>query len=179
MIPLLILGLLIQNPGAHGYELLSLMEKRHYKYIVNFTKGSFYYNLQQLEEKGWIEQIQQKPSTGGREIRNFKITESGMAEFEELMVKYGTKSEYVNLQCYGALLFADEYDKKKLQELIQSQIDQTKTRIALLDEYLSDTQELPGTINYYRRMNENSRSHHLVNLAWFEQLRAEIEGHNA
>ncbi|MFC9707688.1 PadR family transcriptional regulator [Paenibacillus sp. JNUCC31] len=179
MIPLLILGLLIQNPGAHGYELLSLMEKRHYKYIVNFTKGSFYYNLQQLEEKGWIEQIQQNPLTGGREIRNFKITESGMAEFEELMVKYGTKSEYVNLQFYGALLFADEYDKNKLQELIQSQIDQTKTRIALLDEYLSDTQELPGAINYYRRMNENSRSHHLVNLAWFEQLRADIEGHNA
>ncbi|MNK82069.1 Transcriptional regulator PadR-like family protein [compost metagenome] len=176
MIPLLILGLLIQNPGAHGYELLALMEKRHYKYIVNFTKGSFYYNLQQLEEKGWIEQIQQKSSTSGREIRNFQITESGRVEFDKLMVKYGTKSEYVNLQFYGALLFADEYDNKKLLELIQSQIDQTKTRIALLNEYLSNTQELPGTIDYYRRMNENSRSHHLINLEWFEQLKAEIEG---
>jgi DNA-binding PadR family transcriptional regulator len=177
LIPLLILGLLIQNPGAHGYELLALMEKRHYKYIVNFTKGSFYYNLQQLEEKGWIEQIQQNPSsTTGREIRNFKITGSGMAEFEKLMVKYGTKSEYVNLQFYGALLFANEYDKNKLLELIQSQIDQTKARIALLDEYLSNTQKLPGTIDYYRRMNENSRSHHIVNLEWFEQLKAEIAG---
>ncbi|MEF3351806.1 helix-turn-helix transcriptional regulator [Paenibacillus sp. GYB006] len=176
MIPLLILGLLIQNPGAHGYELLALMEKRHYKYIVNFTKGSFYYNLQQLEEKGWIEQIQQKPSTSGHETRNFKITKSGMAEFEKLMVKYGTKSEYVNLQFYGALLFADEYDKNKLLELVQSQIDQTKARIALLDEYLLSTPELPGTINYFRRMNENSRSHHLVNLEWFEQLKADIEG---
>lgn len=177
MIPLLILGLLIQNPGAHGYELLALMEKRHYKYIVNFTKGSFYYNLQQLEEKGWIEQIQQNPSsTTGREIRNFKITGSGMAEFEKLMVKYGTKSEYVNLQFYGALLFANEYDKNKLLELIQSQIDQTKARIALLDEYLSNTQKLPGTIDYYRRMNENSRSHHIVNLEWFEQLKAEVAG---
>ncbi|QSF42831.1 PadR family transcriptional regulator [Paenibacillus tianjinensis] len=176
MIPLLILGLLIQTPGAHGYELLALMEKRHYKYIVNFTKGSFYYNLQQLEEKGWIEQIQKKPPTLGREIRNYKITGSGMAEFEKLMVKYGTKSEYVNLQFYGALLFADQYDKSKLLELIQSQIDQTKTRIALLDEYLSNTQELPGTIDYYRRMNENSRSHHLINLEWFEQLKTELAG---
>lgn len=101
MIPLLILGLLIQNPGAHGYELLALMERRHYKYIVNFTKGSFYYNLQQLEEKCLIEQIQQKPSTSGREIRNFKVTDSGRAEFEKLMIKYGTKSEYVNLQFMG------------------------------------------------------------------------------
>lgn len=176
MIPLLILGLLIQNPGAHGYELLALMEKRHYKYIVNFTKGSFYYNLQQLEEKGCIEQIQLKPSTSVREIRNFRITGSGMAEFEELMIKYGTKSEYVNLQFYGALLFADEYDKNKLLELIQSQIDQTKTRISLLDEYLSNTQEHPGTIDYYRRMNENSLSHHLVNLEWFKQLKGELKG---
>lgn len=111
MIPLLILGLLIQNPGAHGYELLALMEKRHYKYIVNFTKGSFYYNLQQLEEKCFIEQIEQKPSTSGREIRNYKVTDSGRAEFEKLMIKYGAKSEYVNLQFYGALLFADEFDK--------------------------------------------------------------------
>ncbi|OBR63184.1 DNA-binding protein [Paenibacillus oryzae] len=177
MIPLLILGLLIQNPGAHGYELLALMEKRHYKYIVNFTKGSFYYNLQQLEEKGWIEQIQQNSAAAsGRETRNFKITGSGIAEFEKLMVKYGTKSEYVNLQFYGALLFADEYDKNKLLKLIQSQIDQTKTRIALLDEYLSNTKQIPGAIDYYRRMNQNSRSHHLVNLEWFEQLKAEIEG---
>ncbi|MCK8487541.1 PadR family transcriptional regulator [Paenibacillus sp. MBLB2552] len=176
MIPLLILGLLIQNPGAHGYELLAFMEQRHYKYIVNFTKGSFYYNLQQLEEKGWIEQIQQESSSSGRETRNFKITETGRVEFEKLMVKYSTQSEYVNLQFYGALLFADEYDKSKLLELIQSQIDQTKSRIALLDEYLSNTQEVPGKIDYYRRMNENSRSHHLVNLAWFEQLKAEIEG---
>ncbi|CUB22633.1 PadR family transcriptional regulator [Bacillus amyloliquefaciens] len=175
MIPLLILGLLIQNPGAHGYELLALMEKRHYKYIVNFTKGSFYYNLQQLEEKCLIEQIQQKPSTSGREIRNFNVTDSGRAEFEKLMIKYGTKSEYVNLPFYGALLFADEFDKNKLLDLIQSQIDQTKTRIELLDEYLSITQEIPGTINYFRRMNENSRSHHLVNLEWFEKLKAEIE----
>ncbi|EJV45297.1 hypothetical protein HMPREF1345_02191 [Enterococcus faecium TX1337RF] len=49
MIPLLILGLLKQKPGSYGYELLALMEERHYKYIVNYTKGSFYYNLQQLE----------------------------------------------------------------------------------------------------------------------------------
>ena len=164
MIPLLILGLLIQNPGAHGYELLSLMEKKHYKYIVNFTKGSFYYNLQQLEEKGLIEQTHQISSNNGREIHTFKITSLGRA-----------KSEYVNLQFYGALLFADEFDKNKLLELIQSQINQTEARIALLDEYLAITKELPGKIDYFRRMNENSRSHHLVNLKWFKELKAAIE----
>ncbi|MGE7779742.1 PadR family transcriptional regulator [Peribacillus sp. NPDC097264] len=179
MIPLLILGLLIQNPGAHGYELLTLMEKRHYKYIVNFTKGSFYYNLQQLEEKGLIEQVHQTILSNGREIHRFTITNSGMEEFEKLMVKFGTKSEYVNLQCYVALLFADDFDKYKLLKLIQAQIDQTEARIALLDDYLAITKEFPGKIDYFRRMNENSRSHHQVNLKWFKELKEEIEEPNA
>ncbi len=174
MIPLLILGLLIQNPGAHGYELLSLMEKRHYKYIVNFTKGSFYYNLQQLEEKGLIGQTHRIRPNNGREIHTFKITSLGIDEFEKLMAKYGTKSEYVKLPFYGALLFANEFDKSKLLELIQSQIDQTEARLTLLDEYLATTKELPGKIDYFRRMNENSRSHHLVNLKWFKELKADL-----
>ncbi|WP_273852654.1 PadR family transcriptional regulator [Guptibacillus spartinae] len=174
MIPLLILGLLIQNPGAHGYELLSLMEKRHYKYIVNFTKGSFYYNLQQLEEKGLIEQTHRIRPNSGRDIHTFKITSLGIDEFELLMTKYGTKSEYVKLPFYGALLFANEFDKSKLLELIQSQIDQTEARLALLDEYLATTKELPDKIDYFRRMNENSRSHHLVNLKWFKELKADL-----
>lgn len=57
MIPLLILGLIKQNQGSYGYELLSLMEERHYRYIVNFTKGSFYYNLQKLEEKNILKEL--------------------------------------------------------------------------------------------------------------------------
>lgn len=175
MIPLLILGLLIQNPGAHGYELLSLMEKRHYQYIVNFTKGSFYYNLQQLEEKGLIEQTHEIRPNNSREIHTFKITSSGLEEFDKLMTKYGTKSEYVKLPIYGTLLFADVFDNNKLLECIQSQIEQTEARISLLDEYLSNHQELPGKIDYFRRMNENSRSHHLVNLKWFKELKADIE----
>lgn len=175
MIPLLILGLLIQNPGAHGYELLSLMEKRHYKYIVNFTKGSFYYNLQQLQEKGFIEETHPVRPNKGRDIHTFKITPLGIEEFEKLMTKYGTKSEYVNLPVYGALLFADVFNKNKLVDFIQSQIDQTETRIALLDDYLATIEETPGKIDYFGRMNDNSRSHHLVNLKWFKELKADIE----
>lgn len=95
MIILLILGLLKQNPGAHGYELLSLMEEKHYKYIVNFTKGSFYYNLGQLVEKKYIVKVDQRDNT--RETHNYNITELGEKEFEKLMFKYGSKTDYINL----------------------------------------------------------------------------------
>ena len=165
MIPLLILGLLKQNPGSYGYELLSLMEERHYKYIVNFTKGSFYYNLQQLEEKKYIKRIEKLDNS--RDTQNYIITELGDKEFERLMQKYGAKTEYVNLSFYGALLFADEYRSEELKKLIETQIEQTKERIFLLEKSLENNDSIP---NYFRQMMENSVSHHLVNIKWFEGL---------
>jgi DNA-binding PadR family transcriptional regulator len=165
MIPLLILGLLMQNPEANGYELLALMEERHYKYIVNFTKGSFYYNLQQLEEKELIKRVIH--SEQSRESNHYIITELGEAEFQKLMFQYGTKTEYVNLSFYSALLFTKEYKSDNLAKLINIQIQQTEAKILLLKDALEGEQQLPL---YFRKMLENSRSHHLVNLEWFESL---------
>lgn len=165
MIPLLILGLLKQNQGSYGYELLSLMEERHYKYIVNFTKGSFYYNLQKLEEKKCIKRVDQSDNT--RETHNYIITELGNKEFEKLMYKYGSKTEYVNLSFYSAMLFADEYERDELKNLIEIQIEQTNKKIFLLEKSLEDNNTIP---TYFRKMMENSRSHHLVNVRWFKEL---------
>lgn len=173
MIPLLILGLLKQNPGSYGYELLALMEERHYRYIVNFTKGSFYYNLQQLEEKGYIKKVDQLDNT--REKRNYIITELGDKEFEKLMYKYGSKTEYVNLSFYAAMLFANEYKSEELKKLIEIQIEQTKKKISLLEQALHHNETIPA---YFKKMLENSRSHHLVNIQWFEGLLKDIENEN-
>ena len=165
MIPLLILGLIKQNPGSYGYELLSLMEERHYKYIVNFTKGSFYYNLQKLEEKKYIKRVDKLDNV--RETHNYVITELGDKEFERLMYKYGSKTEYINLSFYGAMLFADEYKTEELKKLIETQIEQTKERIFLLEKSIKED----NTVSiYFKKMMENSLSHHLVNVQWFEDL---------
>lgn len=175
MIPLLILGLLKQNPNSYGYELLALMEKKHYKYIVNFTKGSFYYNLQQLEEKNFLKKIETKQSKNSRETHNYIITELGNQEFEKLMCKYGSKTDYVNLSFYSALLFANEYKKEKLIELLETQIKQTQVRISLLDESIENDKT---NLHYFKRMLENSRSHHIVNIEWFEKLLNDIKNKN-
>ncbi|MFL8673752.1 PadR family transcriptional regulator [Clostridioides sp. GD02404] len=172
MIPLLILGLLKQNPNSYGYELLALMEKKHYKYIVNFTKGSFYYNLQQLEEKKFIEKVENKQSNKSRETHNYIITELGCQEFEKLMYKYGSKTEYINLSFYAALLFANDYKNEKLIELLETQIKQTQVRISLLNESIENNKT---NSHYFNRMLENSRSHHLVNIEWFEKLLNDIK----
>ena len=146
------------------------MEERHYKYIVNFTKGSFYYNLQQLEEKKYIKKIDQLDNT--RETHNYIITELGDKEFEKLMYKYGSKTDYINLSFYAAMLFADEYNSEELEKLIGIQIEQTKKKISLLEDSLSNNNTIP---TYFRKMLENSLSHHLVNEKWFQGLLKDIE----
>ncbi|MBL4931595.1 PadR family transcriptional regulator [Clostridium paridis] len=173
MIPLLILGLLKQNPGSYGYELLALMEERHYKYIVNFTKGSFYYNLQQLEEKQLIKRVDQLDNS--RETRNYVITELGDKEFEKLMYKYGSKTDYINLSFYAAMLFANEYKREEITKLIETQIEQTKKKISLLEQSIKHNDTVP---TYFRKMLENSLSHHIVNVEWFEELLKDIRNEN-
>ncbi|MBU3130391.1 PadR family transcriptional regulator [Clostridium tagluense] len=173
MIPLLILGLLKQNPGSYGYELLALMEERHYKYIVNFTKGSFYYNLQQLEEKQHIEKIDKLENI--RDTHNYIITELGDKEFQKLMYKYGSKTEYINLSFYAAMLFTNEYKSEELTKLIEIQIEQTKKKIFLLEQSL---EHYETNLSYFRKMLENSLSHHLVNVQWFEGLLKDIRNEN-
>ena len=169
MISLLILGLLMQNPGSHGYELLTQMKEKHYKYIVNFTKGSFYYNLQQLEEKNLIKQVFQLEKN--QESRHYVITELGKAEFQKLMYEYGTKTEYVNLSFYAALLFAKEYKRDNMVKLIKIQIEQTEAKILLLNAALEVKNQLSPN---FRRMLENSVSHHMVNLEWFTSLLKDV-----
>ncbi|MBU3100620.1 MULTISPECIES: PadR family transcriptional regulator [Clostridium] len=170
MIPLLILGLLKENSGSYGYELLALMEERHYTYIVNFTKGSFYYNLQQLEEKKYIKKIEQLENT--RETRNYIITDLGDKEFEKLMYKYGSKTDYINLSFYAAMLFVNEYKSEESTKLIEIQIEQTKKKISLLEESLEHCETMP---TYFKKMLENSLSHHTVNVQWFEGLLEDIK----
>ncbi|SET84960.1 PadR family transcriptional regulator [Lacrimispora sphenoides] len=171
MIPLLILGLLKQNPGSYGYELLALMKKNHYKYIVNFTKGSFYYNLQQLEEKQLIKQVDVDKNDRTRETYNYIITELGNKEFEKLMYQYGSKTEYVNLSFYTTMLFANEYKTEDFIQLLNMQIMQTREKITLLEKSLEQDDRNPA---YFNHMLNNSLAHHLVNVEWFEGLLNEI-----
>ncbi|CAH0121965.1 hypothetical protein PAE9249_04501 [Paenibacillus sp. CECT 9249] len=163
MIPLLILGLLKEKPGSYGYELLAIMNERNYEFVVNYTKGSFYYNIQQLEEKGLIERISEARNSESREKNKYILTELGITEFNRLMTKYGTKTDYVNLSFYGAMLFEDEFDKEKMRDLILVQIKQTEKKISLIEDALANRSTLTKS---FVRMLENSISHHKVNVNW-------------
>ena len=91
------------------------------------------------------------------------------------MYKYGSKTEYINLSFYAAMLFANEYKSEELTKLIEIQIEQTKKKISLLEQSLQHNEIIP---TYFKKMLENSRSHHLVNVEWFEGLLKDIRNEN-
>ena len=91
------------------------------------------------------------------------------------MYKYGCKTEYINLSFYAAMLFANEYKSEELTKLIEIQIEQTKKKISLLEQSLQHNETIP---TYFKKMLENSRSHHLVNIEWFEGLLKDIRNEN-
>ncbi|MFV0559202.1 MAG: PadR family transcriptional regulator [Enterococcus sp.] len=170
MIPLLILGLIKETPGTHGYEMLLRMKERNYKYVVNYTKGSFYYNLQQLEEKKYIQRIDSEFDM--KEKKCYQLTQAGEEEFHRLMVQTGSKTDYVNLSFYAALLFEKEYDAKEMKKLIQIQINQTKIKMDLLKQTLATRETLQEN---FAKMLENSYAHHQVNLQWYTDLLESLE----
>ena len=88
------------------------------------------------------------------------------------MYQYGAKTEYVNLSFYTALLFAKEYKSDNMVKLVRIQIEQTEVKILLLKDSLNGEHQLPI---YFRKMLENSVSHHLVNLEWFTSLLKDLD----
>ena len=69
------------------------------------------------------------------------------------------------------MLFANEYKSEDLIKLIEIQMEQTKQKIFLLEQSLQYNETIP---TYFKKMLENSLSHHLVNVQWFEELLKDI-----
>lgn len=140
MIPLLILGLLKEKPASYGYELLSDMEANYFQYFVKFTKGSFYYNLQQLGDK----------------------------EFERRFVQYGSKNEPITFPFYTPMLFVDQVSTEEMEQLLKKQIQQTQEKIHLIELALTSPDQLRP--NFVKMMENSKRHHEVNLEWFQEQL---------
>lgn len=166
VIPLLILGLLKEKPQSYGYELLVEMKKNYFQYFVRFTQGSFYYNIQQLEEKGLIQKVMMEEEQNEKEKNRYVLTPAGEEEFERLFKKYGNKNEPITFPFYTPMLFVDQVDSEEKEQLLTSQIQQTQEKIRLIDLALEEPNELRQN---FSEMLKNSKRHHEVNLVWFQE----------
>ena len=169
MIQFLILGLLKKKPGAYGYELLADMENNYFEFFLNFTKGSFYYNLQHLAEKQLIEKIVDDASDK-REKNRYVLTAGGEAAFEKQFAHYGGQNKPITFPFYTPLLFTDQVEPTQMRELLQSQIAQTKEKIQAIEAALNTATNLQPM---FIKMMANSKRHHEVDLEWLQEQLAE------
>ncbi|OJG46686.1 hypothetical protein RV04_GL001114 [Enterococcus hermanniensis] len=166
------MGLLKEKPESYGYELLAYMEANYFQYFVRFTKGSFYYNLQQLEEKSLLERINVSSEVIEKEKNRYVITEKGEQEFDRLFLKYGHKNDVITFSFYTPMLFAEEITSENMIDLLEVQIEQTKEKIRLIEDSLKN----PGNLRKpFIQMMENSKRHHQVNLQWFQEQLSEYQ----
>jgi len=164
MIPFLILGLLQERPGSYGYELLASLKQRHYDYVIHFTKGSFYYNLQQLATKGLLESL--PAATPTDKEQRYRVTPAGQAEFRRLFVKFGSVSDVTPLAFYGVWLFAP-LAPDLMPQILTTQIAITTEKIEATEAALAT----PGAlVPQYRTILQNTVAHQRLNLAWYREL---------
>lgn len=165
MIQFLILGLLKKKPGAYDYELLADMESHYYAFFVNFTKGSFYYNLQQLAEKALIEKVADDVPDK-REKNRYQLTAAGITAFEQQFAHYGRQNKPITFPFYTPLLFTDQVAPEQMDKLLKSQIEQTQAKIRAIDAALANPADLQPM---FIKMMTNSKRHHEVNLEWLQE----------
>lgn len=163
MIPFLILGLLQEQAGSYGYELLAFMHDRHFEYVIHFTKGSFYYHLQQLETQGLIAQL---PTPVGTKETRYRITTAGTASFRRRFVEIGGTNDLTTTSFYAALLFADQAPDL-MPTILDQQITATQHKLALTTQALHDQPALP---NHFSEILANTLERHRLNLTWYQQL---------
>lgn len=172
MIPLLILGLLKEKPESYGYELLADMQANYFQYFVRFTKGSFYYNMQQLEEKSMIRKVPTNGLPSEKEKNRYVLTDLGEKEFERLFMKYGSQNDPIIFPFYTPMLFVDQAGSDEMKQLLVKQIQQTQEKIRLIELALQSPEQLRPN---FVKMMENSKRHHEVNLIWFKEQLTEYE----
>ncbi|NPV90987.1 MAG: PadR family transcriptional regulator [Firmicutes bacterium] len=161
-VKLIILGLLM-NGDKHPYEMQHFFNERRMDKLMKFYKGSLYYTVDQLREKGLIEVVEVVREEKRPDRTIYTITEAGRREFQELLLEQFSKEEQFYDPLYPAVIFARYGDQEKIQEVVDQKISATGEKI----KYLEDMFE--------KRRGAISRPAHYIYLSLIEYASTELK----
>src|SRR5215469_13361531 len=98
---LLILGVLHRG-DFHPYEIKRRLENAMVECYTDVDVGTLYYAIRQLEKDELISAVSQERVARGGMRTVYRITESGRAEFQELLHKQFEQEGPVSQTLYGA-----------------------------------------------------------------------------
>jgi DNA-binding PadR family transcriptional regulator len=105
VVRLLVLGALRETGPAHGYAVRQLLIDWQVQTWTNLRSGSVYHSLQQMAKEGLVTEGEQETSNRGPGKTRFNITDTGDAEFFELL--RGALSSFDLVELSSGIAFLD------------------------------------------------------------------------
>lgn len=167
MVQLLILGLFIAQGEAYPYQLLQLIRQRHYDAFITITKGSFYYNIDVLEEMGALAVTAYLPTKNAFVSKtSYVITEQGRALFSQLAQKQLLKSDKFQSPSALGLLLATDIEPEILAQSVAQQVTDLTQECQVLEKALqvSELTQLQQELLQHRLALQQA------DLAWYQKL---------
>jgi len=155
---LLLLGLL-RRQHMHGYQLNEFIEN-NLALCADLKKPTAYYLLEQMQKEGWIDAVSEQE--GNRPPRKvYRLTETGNAAFERLLVEGLSRYQAVNFPGDAALAFLDQLTAEQALPLLKQQ------RL-LAEERLHTLQNIPAHPGSLALVFSHQIHHLQAELAWLD-----------
>jgi len=139
-VKLIILGLLMSG-DKHPYEMQHFVTERKMDKLVKLYKGSLYYAVDQLKQKGLIEVVEVVKEDKRPDKTVYTITDAGRMEFHDLLMEQFSKEEQFYDPLYTAVIFARYGDKVKIIEVIDRKINAIRKKIGVLENMFAERRD--------------------------------------
>lgn len=157
---LFLLGLL-RHADMHGYQLNEFIA-RDLSTCTDIKKPTAYFLLRKMAEQGWICEAEDRQ--GNRPVRRvYSITPEGESAFHHLLRS--------SLAEYQPVAFNGDLSLAFITELPQSEaLDLLQQRRIVMQQFLSDLQEIPPHEAGFKLVIEHQRHHLRSELDWLDQV---------
>lgn len=173
---LLVLGVVRIFEPAHGYLLLQELNSWRVDEWANVKPGSIYSTLRTLGKDGLLEVVEATETAGSAAKTSYRITATGIAEFERLVKHSITDIASPTIATtMSGLGFLPFFDRAEIMALFEARRDALITEVAAQHAAIEGFDETgpqapPHAVEHFQFM----RSHFQGNLEWTEGIIARI-----
>lgn len=128
---LIVLGVLMEGE-KHPYEIQQIMKEREMNRYIKFQKGSLYYAVEQLEKEGFIEVAGTVRDSKRPDRTIYHITDSGRAEFQNLLIDQYQRTDYYYDPIYAAMAFTCHGNNEDIVRALGQRVRDQETRVGIL-----------------------------------------------
>jgi len=168
---LVILGLL-QERDMHPYEITLVMKERSMDRITKLQLGSLYYAVDKMASEGYIEAVETISSPDRPDKTIYRITDNGIALFEQLILQQFKKADAIYHPLYLALALSRHVDQNKLEKLLEERVRDAEHGVNLAyqvyEEHIATVPRSALHLMYGRY------EHSVTELKWLKRLYADV-----